>query len=42
MMNVFMVGCHPDDIKFLCSGILAKCVKRGYKVAVSHVASCMT
>ena len=38
-MNVLAVGCHPDDIEISCSGTLAKCVKRGDKVTVCHVAN---
>lgn len=38
-MNVLAVGCHPDDIELACSGTLAKCVKRGDKVTVCHVAN---
>ncbi len=39
MMNVLAVGCHPDDVEIACSGTLAKCVKRGDKVTVCHVAN---
>ncbi len=38
-MNVLAIGCHPDDIEIGCSGTLAKCVKRGDKVTVCHVAN---
>lgn len=38
-MNVLAVGCHPDDIEISCSGTLAKCVKRGDKVTVCHIAN---
>ena len=38
-MNVLAVGAHPDDIEISCSGTLAKCVKRGDKVTVCHVAN---
>lgn len=38
-MNVLAIGCHPDDIEISCSGTLAKCVKRGDKVTVCHVAN---
>lgn len=38
-MNVLAVGCHPDDVEIACSGTLAKCVKRGDKVTVCHVAN---
>ncbi len=38
-MNVLAIGCHPDDIEIACSGTLAKCVKRGDKVTVCHVAN---
>ena len=38
-MNVLAIGCHPDDIEIACSGTLAKCVKRGDKVVVCHVAN---
>ena len=38
-MNVLAVGCHPDDVESACSGTLAKCVKRGDKVTVCHVAN---
>ena len=33
------IGCHPDDIEISCCGVLAKCVKRGDKVTVCHVAN---
>lgn len=33
------IGCHPDDIEISCCGTLAKCVKRGDKVTVCHVAN---
>lgn len=38
-MNVLAIGCHPDDIECQCAGTLAKCVKRGDKVTVCHVAN---
>ena len=38
-MNVLAIGCHPDDIEVSCCGTLAKCVKRGDKVTVCHVAN---
>ncbi len=38
-MNVLAIGCHPDDIEISCSGTLAKCVKRGDKVTVCHIAN---
>ena len=38
-MNVLAIGCHPDDIEISCCGTLAKCVKRGDKVTVCHVAN---
>ena len=38
-MNVLVIGCHPDDIEISCCGTLAKCVKRGDKVTVCHVAN---
>ena len=38
-MNVLAVGAHPDDIEISCSGTLAKCIKRGDKVTVCHVAN---
>ncbi len=38
-MNVLAIGCHPDDIEIGCSGTLAKCVQRGDKVTVCHVAN---
>lgn len=38
-MNVLAIGCHPDDIEIACSGTLVKCVKRGDKVTVCHVAN---
>ena len=38
-MNVLAIGCHPDDMEISCSGTLAKCVKRGDKVTVCHVAN---
>jgi len=38
-MNVLAIGCHPDDVEIACSGTLAKCVKRGDKVTVCHVAN---
>lgn len=38
-MNVLAIGCHPDDIEVSCAGTLAKCVKRGDRVTVCHVAN---
>ncbi len=38
-MNVLAIGCHPDDIEISCCGTLAKCVERGDKVTVCHVAN---
>ena len=38
-MNVLAIGCHPDDIEISCCGTLAKCVKRGDRVVVCHVAN---
>ncbi|MBE7042526.1 MAG: hypothetical protein E7399_03415 [Ruminococcaceae bacterium] len=38
-MNVLAIGCHPDDIEINCAGTLAKCVARGDKVTVCHVAN---
>ncbi len=38
-MNILAIGCHPDDIEINCAGTLAKCVKRGDKVTVCHVAN---
>lgn len=38
-MNVLAVGCHPDDVEISCYGTLAKCVRRGDKVTVCHVAN---
>lgn len=38
-MNVLAIGCHPDDIEISCAGTLAKCVKRGDKVTVCHIAN---
>ena len=38
-MNVLAIGCHPDDVEVNCAGTLAKCVKRGDKVTVCHVAN---
>lgn len=38
-MNVLAIGCHPDDIEVACAGTLAKCVQRGDKVTVCHVAN---
>lgn len=38
-MNVLAIGCHPDDMEISCSGTLVKCVKRGDKVTVCHVAN---
>lgn len=38
-MNVLAISCHPDDVEIGCSGTLAKCVKRGDKVTVCHVAN---
>ena len=36
-MNVLAIGCHPDDVEICCAGTLAKCVKRGDRVIVSHL-----
>ncbi len=38
-MNVSAIGCHPDDMEINCAGTLAKCVARGDKVTVCHVAN---
>lgn len=38
-MNVLAIGCHPDDVEISCAGTLAKCVKRGDRVTVCHVAN---
>ena len=38
-VNVLAIGCHPDDIEVNCAGTLAKCVQRGDKVTVCHVAN---
>lgn len=38
-MNVLAIGSHPDDIEVSCAGTLAKCVQRGDKVTVCHVAN---
>ncbi|MBQ7901918.1 MAG: PIG-L family deacetylase [Clostridia bacterium] len=38
-MNVLAIGCHPDDIEVNCAGTLVKCVERGDKVTVCHVAN---
>lgn len=38
-MNVLAIGCHPDDMEINCAGTLAKCVARGDKVIVCHVAN---
>ena len=38
-MNVLVVSCHPDDVECQCAGTLAKCVQRGDKVTVCHVAN---
>lgn len=38
-MNVLAIGCHPDDVEISCAGTLAKCVKRGDRVIVCHVAN---
>lgn len=38
-VNVLAIGCHPDDIEINCVGTLLKCVQRGDKVTVCHVAN---
>ena len=38
-MNVLAIGCHPDDIEISWCGTLAKCVDRGDRVVVCHVAN---
>ena len=38
-MNILAIGCHPDDVEIVCSGTLAKCVKRGDKVIVCHASN---
>lgn len=38
-MNVLAIGCHPDDVEISCAGTLAKCVQRGDRVIVCHVAN---
>src|SRR5947208_2378404 len=34
-MRILAVGAHPDDIKFQCSGTLAKYAQRGDKVFIA-------
>ena len=36
-MNVLAVGANPDDVEFLCAGTLARCAKRGDRVAISYL-----
>ena len=31
-MRILMIGAHPDDCEFKCSGLAAKCVKDGHQV----------
>lgn len=38
-MNVLVISCHPDDVECQCAGTLVKCVERGDKVTVCHVAN---
>lgn len=38
-MNVLAISCHPDDMEIQCAGTLLKCLKRGDKVTVCHVAN---
>lgn len=38
-MNVLAICCHPDDMEVGCAGTLLKCVARGDKVTVCHVAN---
>ena len=38
-MNVLAVGCHPDDLEIACFGTLARCVQRGDKVSICHIAN---
>lgn len=38
-MNVLVISCHPDDMEINCAGTLIKCVKRGDKVTVCHIAN---
>ena len=38
-MNVLAIGCHPDDVEISCAGTLARCVQRGDRVIVCHVAN---
>ncbi len=38
-MNVLVISCHPDDVECYCAGTVAKCVKRGDKVTICHVAN---
>lgn len=38
-MNVLAISCHPDDMEVYCGGTLLRCVKRGDKVTVCHVAN---
>ena len=38
-MNVLAVGCHPDDLEIACFGTLARCVQRGDKVTICHIAN---
>ena len=37
-MKVLAIGCHPDDIEFLCAGTLALLKERGWEVAMGVVA----
>ena len=38
-MNVLAIGCHPDDVEVNCAGTLLRCIERGDKVTVCHVAN---
>lgn len=38
-MNIFAIGCHPDDLEIGCGGTLAKFVKQGHHVIMCHVAN---
>jgi len=38
-MKVLAIGCHPDDIEFLCAGTLLKYKKEGHEVYICHVAN---
>ena len=38
-MNVFGIGCHPDDLRVSLGGTLTKNAKQGHKAPMYHIAN---